>query len=104
MPATDPRNSFDFGKIPMFEGLEPALLQRIAGASSRRSVNKGERIYWEGEAPRAFYHVLSGHVRRALSSPVGEEKVVDILSPGQSFGLAELFGVTQSGESGVDQS
>jgi len=94
MQATEARTIFDLGKIPLFAGLEAALLDRIVRASCCKSTSKGERIYWQGESPRAFYHVLSGHVRRALASPVGEEKVIDVLSPGQSFGLAELFGTS----------
>lgn len=92
MRTTEPRSTFDLERIPLFAGLEPALLERIVRMSCCKSANKGERIYWQGDTPRAFYHVLSGHVRRALSSPVGEEKVIDIFSPGQSFGLVELFG------------
>jgi CRP-like cAMP-binding protein len=92
MRATESGTTFDFGKISLFDGLEPALLQRIARASCCKSVAKGERIYWPGDTPRALYHVLSGYVQCALASPVGEEKVIDILAPGQSFGLAELFG------------
>lgn len=94
MHATESRNTFDMGKIPMFAGLEPVLLERIVRTSCCKSANKGERIYWQGDTPRAFYHVLSGQVRRALASPVGEERVIDVLSPGQSFGLAELFGTS----------
>lgn len=92
MPATEIRSTFDLERIALFEGLEPALLEKIGHSACCKSAVKGERIYWQGETPRAFYYVLSGHVRRALASPVGEEKVIDIFSPGQSFGLAELFG------------
>lgn len=94
MQAAEPRNTFDLGKVPLFAGLEPELLERIVRTASCRSAAKGERIYWEGDTPRAFYYLLSGHVRRALASPVGEEKVIDVLSQGQSFGLTELFGST----------
>jgi CRP/FNR family transcriptional regulator, dissimilatory nitrate respiration regulator len=94
MRETEPRNSFDLGGIPLFEGLEPVLLEGVARTSSCRSAAKGERIYWQGDTPRAFYCVLSGHVRRAIASAEGEEKVIDILSPGQYFGLAELFGTS----------
>ena len=41
---------------------------------------------------RAFYHVLSGQVKVAVSSPDGGEKVIDIVASGQSIGIAELFG------------
>jgi CRP-like cAMP-binding protein len=35
---------------------------------------------------------MSGHLKVAVSSPEGGEKVIEILSPNQLFGVAELFG------------
>ncbi|NTV11595.1 MAG: Crp/Fnr family transcriptional regulator [Zoogloea sp.] len=79
-------------KMSLFEGLDAALLAGIAHASIFRHAKKGARLYWQGDRPQAFYYVISGHIRRAISSAEGDEKVIDIVSPGQSFALAELFG------------
>lgn len=92
LPETN--NIFILGRIPLFSGLEASLLSEILRHSSCRQAAKGERIYWQGDTPSAFYHVLSGRIRCALGSAVGEEKVFDVISPGQSFGLAEIFGTT----------
>jgi CRP-like cAMP-binding protein len=35
---------------------------------------------------------MSGHLKVSVSSPEGSEKVIEILSPRQLFGVAELFG------------
>jgi len=94
MHLPEANNIFILGRIPLFSGLEVPLLNEILNHSSCRHADKGERIYWQGDAPCAFYHVLSGRVRCALGSAVGEEKVFDVMSPGQSFGLAELFGTS----------
>src|SRR5574337_1974983 len=88
------RIQMDLQRFPLFEGLDAALLERISRAAGYKEANKGEQIYWQGDAPRAFYCVVSGHVRRALASPEGDERVIDILSPGRCFGIAEIFGTS----------
>lgn len=82
----------DIANLPLFAGVPPESLTRIVRGCVRRTVELRERIYWQGEAPEAFYVIRAGHVRLAVASPGGDEKVIDILSAGQLFGLAELFG------------
>lgn len=78
--------------MPLFEGMDVTVIAEIAAAAALRNVAAKETVYWQGDAPRAIYYVLSGHVRRAIISAEGEEKLIDVVSPGQQFGLAELFG------------
>lgn len=80
------------GGIPLFAGLDAAVLAALAASSCRKRAEAKERIYASGEVPHAFYCVLSGHVRRAIASGRGDEKLVDIAAAGRHFGLAELFG------------
>ncbi len=82
----------DLAKIVLFEGLDGDTLEALASAASHLAVRGEERIYWQGEFPNAYYHVVSGHVRRSLASPEGDEKIIDVVSAGQGFGLVELFG------------
>lgn len=82
----------ELARIALFEGLGPEALENLAGASSYLEVRSEERIYWQGEIPNACYQVISGHVRRTLASPEGDEKTIDVMSAGQGFGLVEMFG------------
>lgn len=82
------------GKIDLFEGLDPALPSAIARHCSRRNAPKGMRLYHQGEVSQGLFYVVSGYVRRAVGSREGDEKVLEIVSPGQCCGLAELFGGT----------
>jgi CRP-like cAMP-binding protein len=79
-------------EIPVFAGMSAAQLGEIAQSCQIRHLAKGERVFWEGDRPRAFYHLLEGQIKRAASSPEGGEKVLEILNPVQSFGAPELFG------------
>lgn len=80
------------GRMPLFGGLDAALLAGISATSCRKKAVTKERIYGQGDASHAFFYVLSGHVRRAIMSAEGDEKLIDIVAAGRHFGLAELFG------------
>lgn len=76
---------------PLFSGLMPDELTRIAKSSQIRSYAKGEMIFSLGEACEAFHIVVSGQVKLFVVSPAGQEKVIEIISPGQSFAEALVF-------------
>ena len=78
--------------VPLFEGLAPERLRELARASHTAAWQKGGTIFRTGELPQVLFVVLSGHVKRAMTSQDGDEKVLDVLSRGRMFGEAELFG------------
>jgi CRP/FNR family transcriptional regulator, dissimilatory nitrate respiration regulator len=51
----------------------------------------GEVLFDRGQPANHFYIVLEGQVNLVLYSKAGEEKIVDILGPGQSFAEAVMF-------------
>lgn len=79
-------------RMALFQGLDRTLVNEVACASQVVKRLKGGRFYEAGDIPRGFYHVLSGQVKVAVASAEGGEKVIDIVSPGRSCGLAEVFG------------
>ncbi len=84
--------SLVLGEVALFRGLSPAVIAEAARAAQILSLPKGGATYAAGDRPRALYQVMSGHLKVAVSSPEGGEKVIEILSPRQVFGVAELFG------------
>lgn len=84
--------SLVLGEVAIFRGLSAAVTAELARSVQILSLPKGARVYAAGERPRALYHVMSGHLKVAVSSPEGGEKVIEILCPNQVFGVAELFG------------
>jgi hypothetical protein len=50
-------------RIPLFAGLSPAELLRVAGIAEERSFANGEEIAQEGEIGEELYIILSGSVR-----------------------------------------
>lgn len=80
------------GDVPLFAGVAAAVVDTVAASSQQQHASGGERIYSQGEVARAFYFVMSGHVRRTILSSEGGEKVIDVVGPRQQVGLCELFG------------
>jgi CRP-like cAMP-binding protein len=78
-------------QTPLFSALSGAELQRMAQACQVRRIAKGEPVFRVGEPCEAFHMVVLGQIKLFLVSPSGQEKVVEIFSPGQSFAEALMF-------------
>ena len=74
----------------LFAGLSPAQLQRMLSASAIEEAEPGQVLFDRGQPARHFYVVVEGQVNLVLYSKGGEEKIVDILGPGQSFAEAVM--------------
>jgi CRP/FNR family transcriptional regulator, dissimilatory nitrate respiration regulator len=78
-------------QIPMFNGLAPGEIARIACSSREIQASKGKILFHKGDPCSGFHVVVSGQIKLAFTSANGNEKVVEIISPGQSFGEAIMF-------------
>lgn len=76
---------------PIFRGLPSADLNRLAGGTREVRANRGEAIFHRGDPCEGFHVVAFGQVKLSLVSPAGDEKVVEIVGPGMSFGEALMF-------------
>lgn len=77
--------------VPLFSGLDTGEIAGIARGTREIHVDKGDILFHKGDSPTGFYLVVYGQVKLAISSSQGSEKVVDILSQGQTFGEAVMF-------------
>ena len=78
-------------QLPMFAQLAPAQVEQVAAACREKRVAKGEMLFQRGDKPRGFFIVVSGQMKLAISSPQGQEKVVEVIGPRHSFGEAVMF-------------
>lgn len=76
---------------PLLSGLEPAQLEHLAQHATRKRLEHGQWLFNQGDPARHFYFVQSGRLRLFRLSPEGVEKVIEIVSPGQTFAEALLF-------------
>jgi CRP/FNR family transcriptional regulator, dissimilatory nitrate respiration regulator len=77
--------------LPLFEGLQPEALERLAAGTTRRALRRGETLFRVGEPSSGFYAVVHGRVKLAAPSPQGRERVSAIVDAGRSFGEAIMF-------------
>ncbi len=76
---------------PLFSGLSPEERSRISQDSRVSALTKGELLFQKGDTCLGMHLVLYGQIKLAFTSPQGNEKVVEIISQGQSFGEAVMF-------------
>lgn len=77
--------------LPLFKELAPAELDRLAAGTTELHVPRGEILFNKGDPTTGFYLVIYGQVKLSFVTPSGQEKVVEIIGPGSSFGEALMF-------------
>jgi CRP-like cAMP-binding protein len=77
--------------LPLFHEMRPAELERIAESAIVRRHERGDEIFSVGQPCEGFHVVMTGQVKLYALSPSGHEKVIELISPGQSFAEALMF-------------
>lgn len=81
----------------LFSGLHGSQLQSIADKCSTRTFKAGTILFRENEIGTTFYLVVSGAIKIYTTNKHGEDKIMTILTNGDSFGeLALLDGKPRS--------
>ncbi len=78
-------------RMPLFDGLPQGQAALLAAHSRGRRLSKGEMLFHKGDAAKGFYLVVYGQIKLAFPSLSGNEKVVDVIGPSQSFGEAVML-------------
>ena len=78
-------------RLPIFCSLDAIRITRLAQACRQVRVEKNGFAFRRGDAADGLYIVTSGHVKLAIPSTDGHEKVLDFFGPGQVFGEAVMF-------------
>jgi len=78
-------------RLPLFQELTPEQVAPIAAGAREKRLGKGEMLFQKGDLPKGFFIIVYGQVKLAFPSASGNEKVVEILGPRQSFGEAVMF-------------
>jgi CRP/FNR family transcriptional regulator, dissimilatory nitrate respiration regulator len=77
--------------VPLFKEISEEELDRLAARVRRVRADRGEILFHRGEEATGLHVVVNGQVKLAFLSARGDEKVVDIIGAGQSFGEAVMF-------------
>ena len=77
--------------LPLFQEMSGHELTRLAEGCSLARLARGEMVFRIGEPCEAFHVTVTGQVKLFVVSPAGQEKVIEIVGPGRSFGEALMF-------------
>jgi CRP-like cAMP-binding protein len=77
--------------VPLFQEMSAEELQRIEQGCQLRRLARGDMVFRFGEPCEHFHLCVTGQVKLFVLSPSGQEKVIEIISPGQSFAEALMF-------------
>jgi CRP/FNR family transcriptional regulator, dissimilatory nitrate respiration regulator len=76
---------------PLFTDLSAPERERLAQGCLLRRFERGEDIFRVGDPCEEFHVCVTGQVKLYAVSSAGAEKVIDLISPGQSFAEALMM-------------
>ena len=77
--------------LPLFSDMSAAELKRLAEGCSLRRLARGEHVFRVGEPCEEFHVTVVGQIKLYAVSPAGQEKVIQLVGPGNSFAEAIMF-------------
>ena len=77
--------------LPLFCDLSRPELERVATGCQLRRLGRGDNVFRVGEPCDAFHVTVTGQVKLFAISPAGQEKVIELIGPGNSFAEALMF-------------
>ena len=86
--------------------LSEEQLARVARHAIRVRLHDGQLLFSQGDSADRFYLVTAGRLRLFRLSLVGDEKVIEIVEPGETFAEALMFieaGCYPVGAAAIDQ-
>jgi len=87
--------SFDLPRylsvLPLFSDLSPEELKRLSEGCQLRRLGRGDMVFHVGQACEEFHVTVIGQVKLFVISPTGQEKVIELVGPGNTFAEAIMF-------------
>lgn len=75
----------------LFEHFPDAEFATVCRAARKLTLAEKECLFSQGDPAEYFYLMQSGQIKLFLLSEQGDEKVVDLVNPGQAFAEAVMF-------------
>lgn len=92
--SCNPRNISIFSlinQVPLFQGLKLSELRKIASFSRIIVAPRREMLFCKDDACTGLFVVVHGQVKLFFSSPLGNEKILDVFGKNQTLGESVLF-------------
>lgn len=86
-------------QVPLFKTLQPEDSRRIADLLKGRFLKRGDTLFRKGDEGKALYLIIKGKIKISVTSRLGNEVILAILSDGDFFGeMALLDGLPRSAD------
>ncbi len=78
-------------ETPLFEALSDEDASALRGGISNVHLDRGERLFAEGDGGDKLYIILEGKIKLTKAAPDGRENLLSVHGPGEMFGELSLF-------------
>jgi CRP-like cAMP-binding protein len=75
----------------IFTKLDSRQLDRVEQHAIRKTLHPGESLFNQGDIANRFYYVVKGQIKLFRTSPTGGEKIIEIVTAGDTFAEALMF-------------
>lgn len=75
----------------LFADMAPEHLQTLAGGMQELKLKAGDNLFRHGQPAERFFFLREGLVKLYRLSPDGDEKIIEIMRPGETFAEAVMF-------------
>lgn len=78
-------------RIYLFSALDDEQLRTVMASMQEISLDEGRILFEHGQPAEKFFMVIEGQIKLYRLSEDGDEKVIEIVRPGQTFAEAVMF-------------
>lgn len=78
-------------KFYMFSELQENQIEYLVSGTRLIDISRGSNLFNRGDRAHGFYILLVRQIKLGVVSPQGDEKIIGLIQPGESFGEAVLF-------------
>ncbi len=75
----------------LFADMAPEHMQALASSMQDLRLKAGENLFRHGQPAERFFFLREGLVKLYRLSPEGDEKIIEIMRPGETFAEAVMF-------------
>lgn len=75
----------------LLQRLSDEQIERVAQRATRVRLGEGQALFSQGDPAERFFLVLRGQIKLYRLSPNGNEKIIEIIGPGNTFAEAMMF-------------
>jgi CRP-like cAMP-binding protein len=84
--------NFDFKQCYLFVHLDDSQFEKVKRMAHEIRLSDGQLFFQSGDPAKHFFLVTQGQIKLTRLSMQGQEKVIEIITPGQTFAEALMFG------------